>query len=37
MDKRMVIVIFAVLDLAMLWAILYRKREHVKAVYNRDA
>ena len=37
MDKRMVIVMFAVLDFAMLWMILYRKREHVKAVYNRDA
>lgn len=37
MDKRMVIVIFAALDLAMLWIILYRKREHVKLVYNRDA
>ena len=37
MDKRLVIVMFAALNLVMLWVIVYRGREAVKKVYNRDA
>ena len=37
MDKRLVIVMFAALNLVMLWVIVFRGREAVKKVYNRDA
>lgn len=37
MDKRMVIVIFAILDFIMIWTIMYRGRHEVKKIYNQDA
>lgn len=36
MDKRMVIVIFAIIDFAMIWFIMYRGRGEVKKIYNQD-
>lgn len=36
MDKRLVIVMFAAIDFAMIWLVMYRGRTEVKKIYNQD-
>ena len=36
MDKRMVLLCFAVLEFSAAWFFMYRKRKQVSEVYNRE-